>query len=220
MNILTILAWLKSHWKVVVKGICAASVAFLLLWGISAHTQNKKLSKELEIAQNNIEAYQGLLDSSWQANNVLVLDFQNLKDQHDAALQRIDSIRNELNIKKNSVKTAATQTQSLNVIGSKEVKDSVITILNDSVYSDSIKFNDQTSVYYTIGKDTVKVILDIENDQYLFINSVKEYKNKKNFIQRLFTWDFKKVIKTKYTLYNTNNLIKSTDVRVVETKTN
>jgi len=81
----------------------------------------------------------------------------------------------------------------LNVIGSKEVKDSVITILNDSVYSDSIRFNDQTSVYYTIGKDTVKVILDIENDQYLFINSIKKYKNKKNFIQRLFTWDFKKV---------------------------
>jgi len=134
-------------------------------------------------------------------------------------LQRIDSIRNELNIKKNSVKVAATQTQSLNVIGSKEVKDSVITILNDAVYSDSIRFNDQTSVYYTIGKDTVSIGLNIENDQYLFINSVKKYKNKKNFIQRLFTWDFKKVKYDTYVIYNTNDLIKSGEVRVVEAKT-
>ena len=219
MNILTIITWLKSYWKIVIKSAIAASIAFLLATSIITHRQNKKLSQELNIAQNNIEAYQGLLDSSQQANNVLQLDFQNLKDQHDIALQRIDSIRNELNIKKNSVKVAATQTQSLNVIGSKEVKDSVITILNDAVYSDSIRFNDQTSVYYTIGKDTVSIGLNIENDQYLFINSVKKYKNKKNFIQRLFTWDFKKVKYDTYVIYNTNDLIKSGEVRVVEAKT-
>jgi hypothetical protein len=34
-----------------------ASVAFLLLWGINTHKNNIKLSQELEMAQNNIEAY-------------------------------------------------------------------------------------------------------------------------------------------------------------------
>ena len=49
--------WLKNHWKAAVKGICVASVAFLLLWGINTHNNNIKLSQELEMAQNNIEAY-------------------------------------------------------------------------------------------------------------------------------------------------------------------
>lgn len=49
--------WLKNHWKAAVKGICVASVAFLLFWGINTHNRNIKLSQELEMAQNNIEAY-------------------------------------------------------------------------------------------------------------------------------------------------------------------
>lgn len=57
MNIITMLTWLASHWKAAVKGICAASVAFLLIWGINTHNNNIKLSQELEMAQNNIEAY-------------------------------------------------------------------------------------------------------------------------------------------------------------------
>ena len=57
MDILTTLLWVKDNWKKVVKGICVASVAFLLLWGINTHQNNIKLSQELEMAQNNIEAY-------------------------------------------------------------------------------------------------------------------------------------------------------------------
>ena len=36
---------------------------------------------------------------------------------------------------------------------------------------------------------------------------------------RLLTFDFKKIHKTEYKIQNTNNLIKVTDVRVVEAKT-
>ena len=86
------------------------------------------------------------------------------------------------------------------------------------MYNDSIKYNNLTTVYYTIGKDTVSIGLKLENDQYLYVYTTKEYKNKKSFIKRLFTFDFKKVTKTKYEIYNTNDLIKSSDVRVVEAK--
>jgi hypothetical protein len=56
-------------------------------------------------------------------------------------------------------------------------------------------FNLYTTAHYTITPDTVAIALDISNDQYLYIYTVREYKNKKNFFKRLFTWDFKKVDK-------------------------
>ena len=216
MNILAILLWIKNNWKKAIKGICVASVAFLIAFGINTHRNNVKLSQELEMAQNNIEAYQGLLDSSQQANNVLRLDFQELKNQHDAALNKIDSISDKLKLKKKSIKTAATQSQVLNVNDSKGVGGDLVTILKDTTYSDSIQFNPQTIIYYTIGKDTVNVALDIQNEQYLYISTIKKYKNKKNFFKRLFTWDFKKVEYTTYKIHNTNDLIKSDNVRIVE----
>lgn len=208
--------WLKNHWKAAVKGICAASVAFLLIWGINTHNNNIKLSQELEMAQNNIEAYQGLLDSSQQANNVLMLDIKDLKNQNDVTLHKLDSVRDKLKIKPKTVKTAATQTQSIDVIQSKGVGGNIISILKDTIYKDSINYNDLTTVYYTIGKDSVSIGLKLQNDQYLYVYNTKEYKNKKSFIKRLFTFDFKKITKTKYVIYNTNDLIKTDSVRVVE----
>ena len=216
MNIITMLTWLASHWKAAVKGICAASVAFLLIWGINTHNRNIKLSQELEMAQNNIEAYQGLLDSSQQANNVLMLDIKDLKNQNDVTLHKLDSVRDKLKIKPKTVKTAATQTQSIDVIQSKGVGGNIISILKDTIYKDSMNYNDLTTVYYTIGKDSVSIGLKLQNDQYLYVYNTKEYKNKKSFIKRLFTFDFKKITKTKYVIYNTNDLIKTDSVRVVE----
>ncbi len=216
MNIITMLTWLASHWKAAVNGICAASVAFLLIWGINTHNNNIKLSQELEMAQNNIEAYQGLLDSSQQANNVLMLDIKDLKNQNDVTLHKLDSVREKLKIKPKTVKTAATQTQSIDVIQSKGVGGNIISILKDTIYKDSMNYNDLTTVYYTIGKDSVSIGLKLKNDQYLYVYNTKEYKNKKSFIKRLFTFDFKKITKTKYVIHNTNDLIKTDSVRVVE----
>lgn len=170
------------------------------------------------MAQNNIEAYQGLLDSSQQANNVLRLDIKELERQNDITLHKLDSIRNKLKLKSKSILTAATQSQVLNVNDSKGVGGDLVTILEDTTYTDSLKYNDLTTVYYTIGRDTVNIGLDIQNEQYLYIYTTKEYKNpNKNFIQRLFTWDWKKIERHQYTNYNTNELLKSNNIRIVET---
>lgn len=168
------------------------------------------------MAQNNIEAYQGLLDSSQQANNVLRLDLKELENQNDITLHKLDSIRDRLKLKSKSILTAATQSQVLNVNDSKGVGGDLVTILKDTTYTDSLKYNDLTTVYYTIGRDTVNIGLDIQNEQYLYIYTIREYKNKKNFFKRLFTWDWKKVDKHKYTVYNTNELFKSNNIRIVE----
>lgn len=213
-TIAKILSWVVSNRKMLFKAICGLSVGILMLVCINTCRQNKKLSESLEIAQNNIEAYQGELCSSQQAFNVLKLDMETLQYQNDSVIQKLDEIRKKNKIKSSNISTAATQTQSLLVSKSKGVGGDVL--LKDTIYNDSIKYNDLTTVYYSISKDTIDIMLDINNSQYLYIYYTKEYKNKKSFLKRLFTFDFKKVTKYKYDLINTNDLINTSDIRIIE----
>ena len=213
-TITTILKYLLSNRKTLFKAISGLCVGLLLTWSIITHNQNKKLSQSLETAQNNIEAYQGLLSDSQQASNVLKLTVEQLQNSKDSVLHKLDSVRKELKIKPKQLHTAATQTQVLNVIGSKGVGGNII--VKDSIYTDSILYNPLTKVKYTIGNDTVNIAIDLRNEQYLYVYTKREYKNKKNFFKRLFTLDFKKVTKYKYNIVNTNDLLKSKDVRIVE----
>ena len=213
-TITTILKYLLKNRKTLFKAISGLCVGLLLCWGITLHNQNKKLSQSLETAQNNIEAYQGLLSDSQQASNVLKLTAEQLQNSKDSVLHKLDSVRKELKIKPKQIHTAATQTQVLNVIGSKGVGGNII--VKDSIYTDSILYNPLTKVKYTIGNDTVNIAIDLRNEQYLYVYTKREYKNKKNFFKRLFTLDFKKVTKYKYNIVNTNDLLKSKDVRIVE----
>ena len=208
-TIITILKYLLKNRKTLFKAISGLCVGLLLCWGITLHNQNKKLSQNLETAQNNIEAYQGLLSDSQQASNVLKLTVEQLQNSKDSVLHKLDSVRKELKIKPKQI-----QTQVLNVIGSKGVGGNII--VKDSIYTDSILYNPLTKVKYTIGNDTVNIAIDLRNEQYLYVYTKREYKNKKNFFKRLFTLDFKKVTKYKYNIVNTNDLLKSKDVRIVE----
>lgn len=207
---------LLSNYKTVFKAVLGLSVAILLGWSIILHQQNKKLSERLETAFNDIEAYQGIINDQNEANNILLLEMDDLANSNDKLLQKLDSVRTANNIKKSSVTNAATQTQIISVNGGKGVGGDLSVILKDTTYNDSILYNPLTKVYYTIGKDTVNVQLDIQNTQYLYAYTQKEYKNKKNFIKRLLTLDFKKIKKNKYTIINTNDAIKTSDVRVIE----
>ena len=215
----TLLTWLVVHRDKAIQAICGLAVGLLLTWGVALHKENKKLSESLEMAQNNIEAYQGSLQDSQQANNVLKLSVEELQNYNDKLVHQIDSVREKLKIKPKQVTTAATQTQVVDVSDGKGVGGDLTIILKDTTYSDSIKYNDLTTVYYTIGKDTVSVGLNFQNTQYLYTYNEKVYKNKKSFLKRLFTLDFKKVNKFKYYIENTNDLLKTTDVRVIEMTT-
>jgi hypothetical protein len=125
-------------------------------------------------------------------------------------------VRKESGIKAKDLNTAATQTQTIYVTGSKDIKEDIITVLKDTVDSDTLQYNDLTKIYYNISKDTVVMTLDVKNTQYLYVFKKKEYKNKKSFIKRLFTFDFKKLTKYKYDIVNTNELIKTDSVRIIE----
>lgn len=216
MQILTILRLVMTNYKSLFKVVCGLSAAFLIALCVNLSKQNKNLSESLKTAQNNIEAYQGIVSDSQQANNVLRLDIETLHEQNDKLLKEVDSVRNELKIKPNQINTTATQTQVLYVNGGKGVEGDLTEILKDTTYTDSIKYNNLTTVFYTIGKDTVNIIIDFKNTQYLYVYSKKEYKNKKNLLQRIFTLDFKKINKYKYQIVNTNDMLKTEDVRIIE----
>ena len=214
MGTIAIIKNLIANRKTLFKAISLLSVGLLLSFSINTYKQNKKLSESLEQSQNNVEAYQELYNDSQQASSVLKLTIDQLQNSKDSVIQKLDSVRKELKLKPKQIKTAATQTQVINVIKSKGVKGDIL--VKDTIYTDSIQYNPLTTVHYTIGKDTVSIGLNVENTQYLYIYTTKEYKNKKNFIKRLFTLDFKKVKKYKYKIVNTNDLLKNDDVRIVE----
>lgn len=202
--------------KIALKALLSLSVAFLLCSSIILYNNNKKLSERLEQSYNNIEAYQELLNNSQQANRVLQLSIEDLVNSKDSLLLEMKKVAEENSIKLSKINTAATQSQVIDVKASKGVQGDLIEILKDTVYQDSIDYNDLTKVYYTIGKDTVDIGIQMSNTQYLYTYSHKEWKNKKSFLKRLFTLDFKKVTKHSYEIVNTNELINTSDVRVVE----
>lgn len=214
--ILKLMSQLKNHKRLAAELVLGALLALSVGYGTVVHKQNKSLSESLELAQNNIEAYQDMLSDSQQAVGVLKLDMTKLAESNDKLIQQIDSVRKENKIKSSGLETAATQTQSLLVSSNKGVQGDLVEILVDDVYEDSIQYNDLTSVYYCIARDSVKMTIDLKNTQYLYTYKTREYKNKKSFLKRLFTLDFKKVDRYKYTIVNTNDLLKESDIRIIQ----
>ena len=213
---IAIMQLIKNNWRMLRNIVLGLLVASSLSFGIFYHNKANKLSEELKIANNNIEAYQDIVNDSQQASGVLKLDMNKLKEYNDKLIQQIDSIRKQNKIKSKELQVAATQKQILDVNKSKGVGGDIITIIKDSTYNDSIQYNNLTKIYYTIGKDSVNIRLKLDNTQYLYIYKHKEYKNKKNFFQRLFTFDWKKKYVYKYKIHNTNDLLKEDSVRVIE----
>lgn len=216
MNMTKIISWILNHKRTFVEAVIGALLALSITYGTIVHNNNKKLSEELSIAQNNIEAYQGIVNDAQQANNVLIMDMEQLKNSNDSLLHQLDVQMKKSKIKSSDVKTAATQTQSLLVSASKGVGGDILS--KDTIYTDSIQYNPLTLVYYTIKKDSIDIKLDVKNTQYLYTYKKRQYKNNKNFFKRLITLDFKKVDRYKYEIINTNDLIKESDIRVVEQK--
>lgn len=211
-----ILSKIKNNYKTLLNAICGLLIAFCVAFGIFYHNKVNRLSQELKMANNNIEAYQDALNGAQQASGVLRLDMKKLKDYNDKLVQQLDSVRKTEKLKSKEIQVAATQKQIINVNKSKGVGGDIITILKDSVYKDSLQYNNLTKVYYTIGKDSVNIKLDVQNTQYLYVYKHREYKNKKNFFKRLITFDWKKKDVYKYKIRNTNDILKEDSIRIIE----
>lgn len=203
--------------KINFKTICGLFAGLSIAFGTFMWKQNQKLSQSLEMAQNTIESYEDIVNGTTEENKTLKLTVEQFKNSNDSIIKQLNSTIKEDKVKITNVNVAATQTQSIDVTAGREVEgESIIVNTPSKTYNDSIKFNDLTTVYYIISKDSVNIALDIKNTQYLYTYRHKEWKNKKSFFKRLITLDFKKVYKYDYKIKNTNDLIDMSDVRVVE----
>lgn len=215
LSLSTLKSWLINHKRIAAEAILTLLLGLFVWNGISLHNQNKKLSEELEMANNNIEVYQGIANGALEANGVLKMNIKELENSKDTVILKVDSVMKANDIKPKEVTTAATQTQTLLVSAGKGVG-GYIEVLKDTIYTDSLQYNDLTKVYYSIGNDSINMTLDVKNTQYLYTYKTREYKNKKGFFKRLFTWDWKKVDRYKYEIINTNDLLKESDIRIIE----
>lgn len=205
-----LLTKIKNNYKASIFAFLSVLTALSLTFGIITHKKNLQLAESLNKAQQNIEVYQGLINPQ-QTFGVLQLKPEDLNNYIDPVIEKVSKTIKDNKIKPKEIDMVATGTQNL-IVKSKEP----IKIYIDTLYQDSIIYNKYTKLYYTLHKDTLNTILNIKNNQDLIVYSKKVYKNKKSFIKRLLTLDFKKIRKTEYKLINSNDLIKTDSVRVIE----
>ena len=173
------------------------------------HNQLNSKQKEIDRLYNNCLYYQSISDSTIQNNRILQLTLDDMSSSNDSLVKEIELQRKQLNIKKKEVQQATIQSQTINV-------DTTIIVHNDDFTID-IKPNELTSILISRKDSILSAKLEINNSQTIFITQKKEYKRKyKNWLTRLIHLDFKKINSRQYQIVNSNDLIKTKDVRIIE----
>lgn len=199
-----IINWFTNNFKVVAVCIIGIFTAIIFL----QHNQLDKQNKELDRLNNNIQYYQEQRDSINNNNRVLQLTIEEFDNSQDSIIQKLNNTRKELNIKKKQLKQVQSQTQQIKV-------DTTI-IVKENDFKEVIKPNDLTSIIIAKTDSILTAKIDIKNEQTLFIQSKREYKRQyKNWFRRLLRFDFKKQTVFKYQIYNSNDIIKITDTKLV-----
>lgn len=200
----SIINWFTNNFKVVAVCIIGIFTAIIFL----QHNQLDKQNKELDRLNNNIQYYQEQRDSINNNNRVLQLTIEEFDNSQDSIIQKLNDTRKELNIKKKQLKQVQSQTQQIKV-------DTTI-IVKENDFKEVIKPNNLTSIIIAKTDSILTAKIDIKNEQTLFIQSKREYKRQyKNWFRRLLRFDFKKQTVFKYQIYNSNDIIKITDTKLV-----
>ncbi len=205
--IISVVNWLAKNFKALTIGfICILSVSAFFMY-----KQLQKKDKEIARLSNNSEYYQSLFDQSNRQNRTLQLRISDLNNSCDSVIQELNNTKKKLKVKdKNLV-----QAQVINTV----IKDSVRTIIKnkDVNFTQELKLNDLTTIIVNRKDSILTATLDLKNQQTLFIEEKKQYRNKyKTWLSRFFHFDFKKDIHRKYTIDNSNKLIKVTETRIIE----
>ncbi|QOR56854.1 lysis regulatory protein-like protein [uncultured phage cr56_1] len=207
--ILTVVNWLKGNFK-------ALTISFICILTVSAffmYNQLKKKDAEIARLVNNTSYYESLFDKKDLANRTLLLTIDLLKCSKDSIIELLNETKKKLKVKdKNLV-----QAQVINT----EVKDSIKTVIQtkESDFSKKLKLNKLTTIIVSRKDSILSVTLDLKNALTLFIEEKKVYRNLyKSWLSRFFHFDFKKDKIRKFTIDNSNKLIKVTDTRIIEIK--
>lgn len=192
-----------------------SKLAVIIIIGLTAFCfyQSKKiqvLDERLGQVTNNYEYYQSLTSRLRDDNRTLQLKVTDLNSSNDSLLQTAKEVQKELKIKDKNLQ----QVQVINT----EIKDTITKIITKEVdFKEDLKLNPLTTITVERKDSILTAILDLRNSQVLFVEEKKEYRNKyKNGFQRFLHFDWKKDRIRKYQIYNSNDLIKVTDTRIVE----
>lgn len=198
--------WFTNNIKVVTIGIISLlTVAIFILGG-----QLSKKNKEIDRLFNNIKAYEQLATKNERLNTVLQLTVNELNNSKDSLIQQVEQVRKELKVKNKNLQ----QAQVINTV----IRDTVTKVITvDRNFNEELKINPLTTIKVTRTDSILTAKIDITNQQILFIEEKKEYKNKyKNGWIRFWHFDWKKIKIRKYQIHNTNPIIKITDTRIIE----
>lgn len=199
-----IISWLSKNFKVLAVFIIGIFAAFVVL----QYNQLKDKNKEIDRLNNNILYYQEQQDTLQNDNRVLRLTVDEFKDSKDSIVQQLNNVRKELNIKDKQLEQAQSQTQQI-------IVDTAI-VVKENNFKEVIRPNELTSIIIAKTDSILTAKIDIKNTQTLFLSSKKVYKRQyKNWFRRLLKFDFKKQRVYRYTIKNSNELIKVTDTKLI-----
>ena len=202
-----IINWFTGNFKIVALGFVSLLIATIFV-------QQRKLSNrntEINRLTNNVLYYQDAINGYQDNNRVLQLTIDELNQSNDSLIKEVVEIKEELNIKNKNL----TQVNVINTV----IRDSIRTIIKyeQKDFEEEFKLNSLTTITVSRKDPILTAKIDVKNQQTLFIEEKKEYKNKyKNWLVRFFHFDFKKIKSKQYQIVNSNPLIQVTDTRIIE----
>lgn len=200
-----LLNWVISNGKMLAVIIIVIFSAIFVL----QHNQLKQKNKEINRLQNNCLFYEEQAAEIADINRTLQFTVDDLVMSNDSIIKELNAAKKKLKIKDKELKQAQRQSQV--------IKYDTTIIVNSCDFVKEIKPNELTSIIINKKDSVLNTKINIHNDQTLFVISKKEYKRKyKNWLTRFFHFDFKKRTVSNYQIHNSNELIKTSDVRIIE----
>ena len=191
------------------KSIILLGAVILALSSATAVLYNKykHAIAENDRLMSNLEYYESKVGDKDPANIVLRHTIREMGESRDSIIRQVDSLRKALKIKPKNFRSV--------VYSETIIRDTLRnTVPIERNFTAVIKPNSQTTITVARKDCTLTVIPDIRNSQTLLVHTEPRYKYK-TWFSRLIHFNFKKVRVDKYTIQNSNDLIKSGETRVV-----
>ena len=194
------------------KLIIFLGIVVVSLIGYSAvlFNKNKSLNKEIELSNNNISAYKGIINKNTKENAILRLDIKQMKESGDSMImsleKKLKSIESKSKQATHASSTAITLRDSFYIpqVIDRYLKIDTV-IIKDSLNKATIKADSTGILFIPESSDNISFIYYIE----------KSYRVKP-FFKRLIKFNFKKDETLKYKLENKNKSVRIDSVRVVK----
>lgn len=194
------------------KIIIFLGIVVVSLIGYSAvlFNKNKSLNKEIELSNNNISAYKGIISKNTKENAILRLDIKQMKESGDSMIMSLEKKIKSIELKNKQATHASSTAITL--------RDSfyIPQVIDHYLKIDTVIIKDPFNKA-TIKADSTGILFVPESsDNISFIYYIEKSYRVKPFFKRLIKFNFKKDETLKYKLENQNKSVRIDSVRVVK----